>query len=63
MSRPADRIFDAFNALSSFLQQTHADQGGEATFDDWLGATLNDPLDDYHPEALVLDRASRGMYQ
>lgn len=37
--------------LEQFLRQTHADQGGEATFEEWLEAVAEDPEEYGHEEA------------
>lgn len=48
--------------MEAHLRKTHADQGGDAEFDDWLKVTLNDESDADHVEAVTLIRARAGAY-
>lgn len=47
-----DRLAEARSRfLEGFLRQTNADQGGEASFDEWVTCTAADESDEYHEEA------------
>lgn len=48
--------------LETYLRTMHADQGGGATFDDWLQAVARDPGELGHAETLVLLRYRAGEY-
>lgn len=40
--------------LTEYLQRTQADQGGEATWEDWLDVTAEDDTEFAHEEAVEL---------
>lgn len=39
--------------LEAFLRQTHADQGGECSFEEFIEAVAADPMEFGHEEALL----------
>jgi hypothetical protein len=50
------------NDLLLFLQQQHADQGGGATFLEWLEATAEDEQEWLHYESRIIRAWLNGEY-
>lgn len=50
-AQAAKAIHNAMTATERFLRQTHADQGGECSFEEWVRATAEDETEYGHDEA------------